>query len=40
LARESSDIFEIANPKNIPAYTDKVFPAIGKDLPLILLTVS
>lgn len=40
LAREASDLFEIANPKNIPAYTEIVFPAIGKDLPLVLCSDS
>ena len=40
LAREASDIFEIANPKNISSYIDIVFPAIGKNLPLILCSDS
>lgn len=36
LAREASDIFEIANLSNIAAYHKIVFPAIGKELPLVL----
>ena len=40
LAREASDIFEIANPKNISSYIDIVFPTIGKKLPLILCSDS
>ena len=40
LAKEASDIFEIANPKNVRAYADVVFPAISKILPLILCSDS
>ncbi len=40
LARESVDIYEIANQKNISAYTNIVFPAIGKELPMILCSDS
>ena len=36
LARESIDMYEIANPDNLAVYRDVVFPKIGKDLPLVL----
>ncbi len=36
LAREASDLFEIANPANIPSYHQIVFPAIDKELPLVM----
>lgn len=40
LAREAVDVYEIANPANTPAYREKVFPVIRKDLPLVLCSDS
>jgi ABC-type lipoprotein export system ATPase subunit len=36
LARDAIDVFEIANPSSIPDYRNIVFPAIDKQLPLVL----
>jgi len=36
LAREASDLFEIAKVANVGAYCDIVFPAIKKELPLVM----
>jgi ABC-type lipoprotein export system ATPase subunit len=36
LARDSIDVYEIANRNNVPVYRDIVFRKIDKDLPLVL----
>lgn len=40
MAREASDVFEIANVANVNAYHEIVFPAIQKELPLVVCSDS